>query len=203
MPEKLVFEHTLEGLFIRGLAGQLTPELRGRLRTVGVDLDRKLQPAYGFDTWCSAVHVSARLLHADLPDEVALARLGERMVDGYRATLLGRALFGVLQLMGPRRGVSRAQQMFRSGNNYTQTRMTDLSPTSLELWMNEAGFIRFFTQGALLAGLRATGAAEPRVDVHDFTAEDVTYRVSWKDADAGTRLRTSTPGDGASRGPPR
>ena len=196
MPEKLVFEHTLEGLFVRALAGRMTPALRERLRTVGVDLDRKLQPAYSFETWCSAVHVSARLLHADLPTDVALARLGESMVEGYRTTVLGRALFSVLQLMGPRRGVARAQQVFRSGNNYTQTRMTDLSPSSLELWMNEAGFIRAFTQGALLAGLRATGAAEPRVEVYAFTEADVTYRVSWTDPGPGARLRPGT-GDGA------
>jgi len=32
-----------------------------------------------------------------------------------------------------------------------------------------------------VAGLRASGAVEPQVRVEGFTAEDVTFRVSWKD----------------------
>jgi uncharacterized protein (TIGR02265 family) len=179
MPEKLVFEHTVEGLFVRGLVGRVTPVLRERLRGVGVDLDRKLQPAYGFDTWCSAVQVTLRELHPDMPDDVGYGLLGERLVDGYRETVLGRAAFGVIQLLGPRRGVSRARQMFRSGNNYTETRLEDVSPTSVDLWMNEAGPIRYFTRGALLAGLRATGAVRPAVEVREFTDDHVTYRLSW------------------------
>jgi uncharacterized protein (TIGR02265 family) len=168
MPEKLVFEHTLEGLFVRGLVGRVTPTLRERLKEVGVDLERKLQPAYGFNTWCSAVRVAARELHPDVPDDV-----------GYRETVLGRAAIGVIQLLGPRRGVGRARQMFRSGNNYTETRLEDVSPTEVDLWMNEAGRIRYFTRGALLAGLRAVGARQPEVQVRDYNDDHVTYRLTW------------------------
>ncbi|NTX35156.1 DUF2378 family protein [Myxococcus sp. CA033] len=181
MPEKLVFEHTFEGLFVRGLAGRVTPALRERLREVGLDLESKLQPAYGFDTWCSAVRVTAHELHPEEPPEVGYALLGERMVDGYRETIMGRALFSVIQLLGPRRGVGRARQMFRSGNNYTEARVDDVTSREVDVWMNEAGPIRYFTQGALRAGLRATGAVQPLVTVRDFTAQDVTYRCTWRD----------------------
>ncbi|MCP3064660.1 DUF2378 family protein [Myxococcus sp. K38C18041901] len=179
MPEKLVFEHTFEGLFVRGLAGRVTPVLQDRLREVGLDL-KKLRPAYDFDVWCSAVRVAALGLHPDVTPEEGYALLGERMVDGYRETAMGRALFSVIQLLGPRRGVGRAQQMFRSGNNYTEARIEDVSSTEVDLWMNEAGPIRYFTQGALRAGLRATGAVQPLVTVRDFTPADVTYRCTWR-----------------------
>jgi uncharacterized protein (TIGR02265 family) len=182
MPEKLVFEHTLEGLFMRGLMGRVSPMLRERLKEVGVDLDRKLQPAYGFDTWCSAVRVAARELHPDVPDDVGYGLLGERMVDGYKETVLGRAALGVIQLMGPRRGVSRTRQIFRSANNYTETRLEDVSPMEVDLWMNEAGPIRYFTRGALQAGLRVTGARQPEVVVRGFTDDSVTYRLTWREA---------------------
>lgn len=182
MPEKLVFEHTLEGLFMKGLMGRVSPVLRERLKAVGVDLDRKLQPAYGFDTWCSAVRVAARELHPDLPDTVGYGLLGERMVEGYRETVLGRAAMGVIQLLGPRCGVSRARQMFRSGNNYTETRLEDVSPMQVDLWMNEAGTIRYFTRGTLLAGLRVAGARQAEVVVRDFTDDCVTYRLTWRES---------------------
>jgi uncharacterized protein (TIGR02265 family) len=181
MPERLVYEHTMEGLFIRGLVGRVSPTLKERLRTVGLNLDRRLLPAYPFETWCSCVRLAAELLLAELPEEEAYHHLGERMVDGYRETLMGRAQFGVLQLLGPKRVLLRAQQSFRSGNNYTEVRLRPLSPGELEVWVNEPGFTRYVVQGALVAGLRASGAAEPEVRVEAFTPEDVTFRVSWKD----------------------
>src|SRR4051812_37387064 len=117
MQEKLVFDQTREGLFVRGLEGRITPSLRLHLREVGVDLERKLLPAYPFETWCSCVRLAARELYAGAPEEQAYLALGERMVDGYRSTMMGRALFSVLQLLGPQRVLSRVQQSFRSGNN--------------------------------------------------------------------------------------
>ncbi len=175
----MVFDQTLEGLFVRGLDGRVTPSMKLHLREVGVDLDRKLLPAYPFETWCSCVRVAARELYADEPEARAYHALGEHMVDGYRGTMMGRALFSVLQLLGPRRVLARVQQSFRSGNNYTQVRTRDLSPTHLELWMNEAGPTRYLVQGALLAGMRGCGVKEARVEVSSFTDEDVTFSVSW------------------------
>jgi uncharacterized protein (TIGR02265 family) len=180
MQERLVYEHTMEGLFVRGLAGRVTPGLKDRLRAVGLNLDRRLLPAYAFETWCSCVRLAAQLLLADLPEEEAYHQLGERMVDGFRETLMGRAQFSVLQLLGPQRVLHRAQQSFRSGNNYTEVRVHPLGPGEQEVWMNEPGFTRYVVQGALVAGLRASGAAEPQVRVEGFTEEDVTFRVSWK-----------------------
>jgi uncharacterized protein (TIGR02265 family) len=181
MQEKLVFDQTLEGLFVRGLEGQVTPSLRLHLREVGVDLDRKLLPAYPFETWCFCVQVAARELYSSAPEEQAYHALGERMVDGYRGTLIGRALFSVLQLLGPRRMVGRVQQSFRSGNNYTEVHTQALAPSHLELWVNEAGPTRYLVQGAILAGLRGCGVQQARVEVRAFTSEDVTFHVLWQE----------------------
>jgi uncharacterized protein (TIGR02265 family) len=181
MQERLVFDQTLEGLFIRGLSGQVTPCLKSQLRGMGVDLDRKLLPAYAFSTWCSCVRLAAKELYGNEPPEQAYRLLGERMVDGYRATMLGRPLFSVLQLLGPRRVINRSQQTFRSGNNYTEIRIRELGPLHLELWVNEAGPTRYLVQGAMLAGLRSSGAKEPRIELQCFTEEDATFHVMWRE----------------------
>jgi uncharacterized protein (TIGR02265 family) len=88
----------------------------------------------------------------------------------------------VLQLLGPRRVLSRVQQSFRSGNNYTEVQMVELSPTHLELRVNEAGPTRYLVQGALLAGTRACGVPDAKVQLRSFTAEDVTFDVTWHEA---------------------
>jgi len=181
MKEKLVFDQTLEGLFIRGLSGQVTPGLKSQLRGIGVDLDRRLLPVYPFSVWCACVRVAAQELYGRLAPEAAYHQLGERMVDGYQRTVWGRAQFNMLKLVGPRRVIGRAQQSFRSGNNYTLIRIQEVGPLCLELHVNEEGPTRHLMQGAMLAGLRGSGAREPRVELKDFTEQDVTFHVTWEE----------------------
>lgn len=176
---RLVFEHSVEALFVRGLTGRVSPTLKAQLREAGVDLDRPLLPAYGWDTWVRGVGVVARGLHPGEPQEVAWRLMGERMVEGYRETALGGAMFGMLRLLGPKRMLGRTRQNFRSGNNYTEARLTEVGPREADLWMNEQGLLRYFTQGAVLAGMRGAGAQDVRVEVREFDDAGVTYRVSW------------------------
>lgn len=176
---RLIFEHSVEGLFKRGLGGRVTPALKAQLREAGVDLDKPLLPAYPWDTWVRAVGVAAKGLHPGEPPEVAWRLMGERMVEGYRETALGGAMFGMLKLLGPKRMLWRTRQNFRSGNNYTEARLTEVSPREADLWMNEQGSLRYLTQGAVLAGMRGAGAPDVRVEVREYDAEGVTYRVSW------------------------
>lgn len=185
MPERLVYEHTVEGLFVRGLAGRIPPAVKERLRQAGLDLDARLLPTYPFETWVRCVAIAAEALHPGQPEAVSWRALGERMVDGYRETFTGRLMFRVLQLLGPQRLVARAEQNFRSGNNYTEVRHSDLATNVVELWVNEPGPTRYVVQGAMLGTLRAArpGDAGVRVDVVDFTAESVTFRVSWTEGE--------------------
>jgi uncharacterized protein (TIGR02265 family) len=177
--QRLIFEHAVEGLFQRGLAGRVTPALKAQLREAGVDLERPLLPAYPWEVWARCVGMAARALHPEEPDTVGWRLVGERMVDGYRETLVGGAMFGMLRLLGPKRMVGRTRQNFRSGNNYTEARITEVGPGAVDLWMNEVGPLRYFTQGAVLAGMRGAGAEDVRVEVSHFDDAGVTFRVTW------------------------
>jgi uncharacterized protein (TIGR02265 family) len=184
MLARFVYEHTFEGLFVRGLAGRLSPKVKERLREAGLDLDRKLLPAYSVETWARCVAIVSEALYPGEPEEVAYRLLGERMTDGYHETFTGRAALQVLRLLvDPRRLIARTQQIFRSGNNYTEVRITEVAPTVMDLWVNEVGPARYIIQGAILAGLRAfrPGDEGVRVDVLGFTDEGLTLRVSWSE----------------------
>lgn len=111
----------------------------------------------------------------------AYKKLGERTIEGYFDTFIGKALKGVVKLIGPKRALMRTRQNFRSGNNYTDVQITEVNPTTFDLTMNEAGEIRWLTWGILDAGLKLT-AAEGALGVHvlKFDEQSVTYRVSWK-----------------------
>lgn len=178
MSDKVVFEQTIEGLFLRGLGSRVTPALKGQLKAAGLDLDQKLLPAYPFAVWMKTLELTAAALYPGEPLERAMFQVGEAFLDGYRETFLGRAVLGMMRVLGPRRTLLRATQNFRSGNNYTETRITEVGAAVIDLWMNEVGPYPTFTSGVIHAGLVVAGAT-PRVDIRDHDGHACTFRVSW------------------------
>ena len=180
--ELLVFEQTIEAMFLRALGGRMTPSCKARLRQAGLDLDRKLQPAYPFQSWMSFLRIAAEEFHPNEPLDVGVFKLGMAYIEGFRETMLGRAVLSMLRVLGPRRALMRATQNFRAGNNYTESRMKELGPRQFELWMNEVGSLPTFTAGILHAGLRTAGAENIRVDLSGYDGHACTYCISWSEA---------------------
>lgn len=177
----LIFNHTLQGLFARTFHQGVPAELKAQLRSVGVDLDKPLLPAYPVQTWCRCVELSAPVAFPRERRELAWRKLGERMIDGYQDSMIGSAMFSMLRLLGPKRMLQRAQKNFRTGNNYSEVRITEVSPNVLDLWFNETDEpLRYFTSGLVLAGMRVGGAEEPQVDIVDKDAKGFTLRATWK-----------------------
>lgn len=181
MADRLVFDHTIEGLFVRGLSGQMTPRLKERLRLAGVDLGQRLLPAYPFETWVRCIGVAAKELYPDRSEPEGWLLLGERLVKGYQETVLGSAMFSVLRALGPRRMLMRAQKSFRSGNNYSEARVRDVASTVIEMWMNDTDNLRFFVQGVFQAAMYASGAPGSTVEIVHEDERGTTYRISWDD----------------------
>lgn len=181
MNERLVFDQTVEGLYMRGLGGKIPAGLKEQLRREGLDLDRKLLPAYPVETWERCLGLTAKTFYPGRSDTEAMQLLGERHIAGFHETMLGRALAGVLKLMGPRRRLSRTRQNFRAGNNYQEVRITDVSPTEVDMWLNERGMLRYFKLGIILGSARAVGELDTKVVLKHFDDEGVTYRLSWRE----------------------
>lgn len=178
--ERVVFEQTFEGLFMTGLRARLTPALVAALKADGLDVTQKLRPTYPCEVWTRCCLTAAKHLHPHDSIEVGLRLLGESVVYGFADGFLGRALFGVVRVLGPTRALARAQQNFRSGNNYSHATLTTLGNGVHELWMNERGPTRYVCQGIVLAALRELGAPEPHVQVARFDDEAVWFHVTWK-----------------------
>ena len=180
--ELLVFEQTIEAVFVRALHGRLPPSCKERLRQAGLDLDRKLRPAYPFAEWMAFLRITAEELYPGEPLETGAFKIGEACIDGFRETMLGRAVLSLLRVLGPKRALMRATQNFRAGNNYTESRLKELAPRQFELWMNEVGPLPTFTAGILHAGLRTAGAENIRIDLSGYDGHACTYCISWSEA---------------------
>jgi uncharacterized protein (TIGR02265 family) len=178
--ERVVFEQTIEGLFVTALRARMTPTLSIALKAEGVDLTQRLLPAYPAEVWTRCCLTAAKHLHPSLPVEDSLRLLGEAVVEGFASGFLGRALMGVVRVLGPHRALARTRQNFRSGNNYAEATVTRLDETTYEVWMNERGPTRYVCQGIVLAGLREAKAVDARVEVVRFDDEAVWFRASWQ-----------------------
>ncbi len=178
--ERVVFEQTIEGLFVTALRTHMTPALTSELKAEGVDLTQRLRPAYPAEVWTKCCLTAAKHVHPSLPVEDGLRLLGEAVVEGFASGFLGRALMGVVRVLGPHRALGRIRQNFRSGNNYAEATVTRLDESTYEVWMNERGPTRYICQGIILAGLREARADDARVEVVRFDDEAVWFRVSWQ-----------------------
>jgi uncharacterized protein (TIGR02265 family) len=119
--QRLIFEQSIDGMYLKGHPELLTPQVKDALRTVGIDLDQKLKPFYPMELVNDATRVFRKLAYAREPDDAkAYQRIGERTVDGYFNTVFGKALVGVLKLAGTKRIVGRLPQAMKSGSNFQE-----------------------------------------------------------------------------------
>jgi uncharacterized protein (TIGR02265 family) len=137
--EKLVFDQAVDGLFLRGHGDKLTPAMKAELKVLGVDLDKKLLPAYPLKTINAATEVMRRHVYAHLADDAEAYRvMGEAILDGYFDTVLGRAMANLLRVIGFRKAIDRMPRNLASGNNYQVAALNWLGPNEVELLVEES-----------------------------------------------------------------
>ena len=169
MADRVNFQTVFEGLFLTAFKDRVTPELREQLKRIGLNLD-KLQTAYPHSVFLAAVAAGAQTWFPGEPSESAWFKVGVRNLDGFYETFLGKPLFALLRVLGPRRTIGRMKANFRSANNYTESKLVELSPTEVQLWMNETGDTRHFIRGVMFRGLQLAGA--PNVKIEELSSDE-------------------------------
>ena len=177
MTEKLIFAQTFEGL-LRSLGGNLTPQLSAGLRQRGLDLSVSLRPAYPLRVWIEVLSFVARELHPGLAPDTAVAAVGRTFMDGYGETMVGRAMMAMMRLIGPRRTLERVTRQFRTGNNFSETKLSLVGATEYHLWVNEVQLAGWYV-GILSRGLELAGGKEVKVELLQRDAGGGTFRVRW------------------------
>ncbi|RKH14628.1 DUF2378 family protein [Corallococcus sp. CA053C] len=177
--ERVIFGNTVDSLYRKTLLPHLPPALVERLRGRGLDLKAPLLAAYPLATWVECLDDVGRTLHPDQPLDVARRLLGKRMIEGYAETLMGGAVLALARVVGPVRSLERMQHNFRSGNNFTETRLTVLGPTAADLWFNEPERMEGFAEGVLEEGLLRIGVHGLTLHRTRHSPDAVTYHLEW------------------------
>lgn len=177
MTEKLIFAQTFEGL-LRSLTGKLTPRLATGLRERGFDPGLPLLPAYPQAVFVEVVSFLSRELHPGLGPDDASCALGRGFMDGYGETMVGRAMMAMMRLIGPRRTLERVSRQFRTGNNFSETKLTPVGATEYHLWVNECRLPGWYI-GLLSRGLELAGAKAVKVELIHRDQAGGNFRVQW------------------------
>jgi uncharacterized protein (TIGR02265 family) len=181
LQRRVVFDHTVEGLFLISLKGRLSDTAAARLRAEGMDLSKKLLPAYSFETWKRCLEIAVMDLYKGLPRPEGYRRLGHDVVQGMCKTVIGRAMVSVARLLGPLRALRRLDHNLHSADNYVQARLTELSSNWCEVWINEVMEQPAYYQGILEACLEMAGARAIRVELIGREDSGASFLVQWED----------------------
>ena len=177
--KQFIFNTSFDGLF-RALRPAISPSGKAKILAVGVDMERKLDPAYPAHVWASVVKILASDVYPGLPPFEGQRRVAQRTVDAFTEGVLGVAMFSLLRLMDPGRTIGRMTQNLRAGSNYVETRAKQLEPHRYEIWINDVTDVPGFYLGLLERGLHHVGAKDLKIELADQTGPSCTYRVGWK-----------------------
>lgn len=179
--QKVVFAHTVEGLFVQALSDRLTPTAKERLKAAGLDLARAFAPAYPEEQFHRWVRIAAEEVFPGVSSDDALERVGESLVTGYEKTMMGKAVMATVRMLGPKRMLERTTHNFRSATNYLETKLKAVegSSNTYELVINETSGVPHYFGGIMLQALRVAGAKDSRVDIVGRDGGACTYRIQW------------------------
>lgn len=175
--EPMVFSQAVEGL-LRALGNRLDEGAKDHLRDLGLDVRARLDPAYALSVWTQVMRYGSALVAPGRPPDEQMFELGRRFIEGYAETIVGRAMLMALKVLGPRRTLERMSRNFRSGNNYTETKLEALGPTDFTLWFNQVKEPEFY-RGMLSAGVDRSGAKVVTVKTLSRDETGATFSVTW------------------------
>lgn len=178
--QRLWFSNSIEGLLVRGIGTRLTPDLRARIRTAGINLDR-IEPAYPVEVFVAACRAVMPTLYPQSTEADAFYELGCSFMRGYSETLLGGAMVRMMKLIGPRRTLERMTKNFRTGGNYIETRFIALGPGSVELWISDVTEMPDFYRGIIEEGARMIRVKELSTTMLPADPPAALFRIDWKE----------------------
>jgi uncharacterized protein (TIGR02265 family) len=178
--ERVVFGNAVHGLCQLASRARLSAMAQGALARMGLPLENAPRPFYPLSVWRPSLDILVEELYPELRREEAYRRLGQQMVLEEGGTVLGRGMLALGRALGPRRLLMRLNHCFRNADNYVQLRLTELTPTSFEVSINETLGMPSYYQGMLEAALSATGVREAHVRRLREEGPGCTWHVEWR-----------------------
>jgi uncharacterized protein (TIGR02265 family) len=175
----IVYRNTVDAVLERLLvkSKKLTPRLEQKLGALGIKRGETTDIPQS--TWRQMLPLVASELFPNEPLEQGHRKLGAAVLGSFAETLVGKALFTTLRVIGVRRGLERMTKNFRVGNNFTDSRLTGGAENDVELWISDVNAVPEYIRGLMEAACSAAGGKEVSVEVVRFESPAATYRIRW------------------------
>lgn len=176
---RVVYEHSVEALFLRALRARMSDSCLRELKAAGLDLGQPLRPQYSEEEYVHHIQIARRFLYPHLEDGEAYRRMGRLFVEGYLQTTIGAALKVLLRLLGPERNLQRMPGYFEAGTSYIQAKAERLGEGDWAITVSHVAGNPTFTQGSLEETMRLSGVRDAVVDYSVGQGGEVRYRIRW------------------------
>jgi uncharacterized protein (TIGR02265 family) len=177
-----VFEDSaVESMWLKAHKKHLTPQLKGEVKALGIDLDAPLKPTYENEVLHACTRLLRRRVYGHLPDDgVAYRAIGEAVIDGFFDTVIGKAMANVFKLIGFKKVIDRLPQTLQRGNTHVKASLEWKGASEAVLMVSDAEphpminvgvFERAFRHWFNVPGFKA--------ELLSSTKEQTAYRLTW------------------------
>lgn len=171
----VVFRHTVDAFITQVVIrlGVLSGrELREKQLDPPRDVDR--------DTWEWLLREVARRKTPDGTEDGGLEWVGREMMKGYVQGLVGKSVFMVARILGPKRALLRMADTFSSADSITKVTAEAKSDRQVELHFTEVGAIPTYVKGILSEALLQLGVKDHTVSFKAHPHGGATFDVTWR-----------------------
>ncbi len=175
MPRRLVFAHTVEGLFGRAYGEQLSPEQRERFQTLGL-----FGPTVDAEKFGEAFALLRDLVQPGVEVQVAETRMGRFFVAGYFETTMGALLKVLFRFLPLDKALMRVPQALMSGTHFIHAEVLKSAERDYVLAMNDYSTSPHFLCGIVAEMASRAGVADADIDIIEHVGRAVKIRVRWK-----------------------
>lgn len=177
---RVVFRHTVES-FIRDVLQRrelLTPDFVAALAGKGIDVNKPRDLPR--ERWWALLELTAERIAPGRTRAENMELIGREMVRAFADGLVGRGLFMLLRIMGPRRAMLRTAENFRAADNFSSASVREVGKHHLELVYTPVAGMPELVLGILAESMTLIGVKNPRV-VFELTpsSDGATYSLQW------------------------
>lgn len=176
--EPLVYKDTIQNI-LTVVEGKLSPRIVERLQREALIDVNALAASYPLKAHDAMVKVLSEELYPTKSIDEATYELGMSMMGRYGDSLLGKALFAVIRMLGPMKVLKRVPEYFKQGNNYADVKIEVTGPSSYILDHNEVGAWPHYVRGSMHGSGKVIGLKGHAVELLSYDGHRATLRVSW------------------------
>lgn len=179
MEDGVIYSHSVEAFVQRVLLRHrlLSLELDKQLKALGFDASRPAEVR--LNVWVAAVRLVAKHAQPTANDADALEWVGREMVRGYADGLVGKSLFILLRMMGPRRAMLRIAANYKTADSVTRVTPVERGANAVDLEFNSDFGVPTYVRGVLLESLVLLRAQKPEVKFSPLPSGPMLFSTSW------------------------